>query len=165
MRRGAKLASAQFTLLPPFGAARGTTHGQSRVFFGAHIHIMRRCLSADWSIVTTPGVSISSNTLGQSLGLEPDSSHGRSCSRTAILNLRIVSYLAQTLSAAPVILNSPECVDGAADADSQLSSLRLLRAGSRSHRRSDHIQPIGILIRVSAPNLRRARFDPKSFDI
>ena len=53
MRRGAKLASAQFTLLSPFGPASGTTHGQSRVFFGAHIRIMRRCLSADWSIVTT----------------------------------------------------------------------------------------------------------------
>jgi len=41
-----------------------------------------------------------------------------------------VSYLAQTRKFASVILCSPECVDWAADADSQLSFRRSLRAGS-----------------------------------
>jgi hypothetical protein len=31
-----------------------------------------------------------------------------------------VSYLAQTRNFTPVIVDSPECVDGAANADSQL---------------------------------------------
>ncbi len=34
-----------------------------------------------------------------------------------------MSYLAQTRNFVPVILNTPECVEGAADADSQLSFL------------------------------------------
>jgi hypothetical protein len=56
-----------------------------------------------------------------------------------------VSYLAQTRTSTPVILSSPECVDGAADADSQL--LFQVAAGPIHHQASPsgHIQPIGIL--------------------
>ena len=57
-----------------------------------------------------------------------------------------MSYLAQTPEPAPVILYSPECVDEAASADSQLSILRVAADPVVINpRRSDHIQLIGIL--------------------
>ncbi|MGB5154050.1 MAG: Thivi_2564 family membrane protein, partial [Candidatus Sulfotelmatobacter sp.] len=65
-----------------------------------------------------------------------------------------VSYLAQTRKYTPVILYSPECVDGAADADSQLLIHRLLQRPHPANRHS--------LSDASTANLRRMRFDPKS---
>jgi hypothetical protein len=69
-------------------------------------------------------------------------------------SLRQVSYLAQTPKSPPVILYSPECVDGAADADSQLSILRLLRRPHPANRHSSPACPLA--------NLRRTRFDPRN---
>ena len=61
-----------------------------------------------------------------------------------------VSYLAQTSKPARVIPYSPECVVGAATADSQLSWV----AGvfQAKERRSDHIQPSAFFVRVNAVN-------------
>src|SRR4029077_379184 len=61
-----------------------------------------------------------------------------------------VSYLAQTSKPPRVIPYSPECVVGAATADSQLSWV----AGvfQAKERRSDHIQPSAFFVRVNAVN-------------
>jgi hypothetical protein len=53
-----------------------------------------------------------------------------------------VSYLAQTRQFITFILYSPECVDGAANADSQLSILRLLQ---RPHPATD-LQALALIV-------------------
>jgi hypothetical protein len=50
--------------------------------------------------------------------MEAVTAGGHRTHETPILGLSHVSYLAQTRKPAPVIVDSPECVDGAANADS-----------------------------------------------
>jgi hypothetical protein len=75
-------------------------------------------------------------------------------------NLVCVSYLAQTRKPARATIYSPECVDGAATADSWLSFLGRCGISPDQVRSSGHIQPIGTLHRVSdAKSPGRTRFD------
>jgi hypothetical protein len=73
-----------------------------------------------------------------------------------------VSYFAQIEKRASVILYSPECVEGAADADSLALILKVTRAGSTA-RKSDHIQPNSILRRRVHREPAADTFGPEKF--